>query len=116
MLDKEVCACPLCRQDFHPADGLTAAEYLAQGIFEVIREMQEKATQDDFSEDMRQCARCGEFRMIPVVTRNALSRQVAGIYVCPTCGTDEAVRVFADNILPISDWYIIKAILKQWNA
>jgi hypothetical protein len=83
---------------------------LTQGIIAVVKEMQENEATDDFAEDMRQCVRCGEYRLIPKLTRNSLSR-VADVHICPICGVDEACRAYSDNVLPIADWWIVKAIL-----
>jgi len=44
------------------------------------------------------------------VLHNALSRQ-AEIYVCEVCGLDEAVRAYREQILPITDWWIVQEIL-----
>jgi hypothetical protein len=108
-------ACPLCNQAFSSADGLTAAEHLARGILAAVKKMQDTEAQDDFAEDMRQCARCGEYRMIPGIARNSLSRH-ADVMICPICGTDEAARVFSDNVLPLSEWYIVNAILENGSV
>lgn len=51
------------------------------------------------------CPRCGRRTMSDRVTRNALSRY-ASIYICDECGTDEAIRAFAGQPLPLSEWSI----------
>jgi RNA polymerase subunit RPABC4/transcription elongation factor Spt4 len=106
MLGKESC-CPVCRQTFVFEDGVTADEHLARGIINAVTEMQEKADNDDFD----RCLRCGQERMLPKKTRNAFSRH-ADIYICPICGTDEAVRDYTGGVLPISDWWIVREILE----
>ena len=88
---KRECVCPICSQRFHPADGLTAEEHLARGIIKVVKEMQEKEEQDGCTDGISQCMRCGEYRMLPKLARNALSRHADGVQICPVCGTNEAV-------------------------
>jgi hypothetical protein len=102
--------CPFCNSIFTPTGG-TAEEYLARGIITVFNELQIKGEYDgDCDDNLRICPRCGVTRMIPGVMRNALSREI-NCYVCSLCGTDEAVRVFADCVLPLSSWWVVKEIL-----
>lgn len=49
------------------------------------------------------CPRCGR-RMKSRLHTNALSRQLAGVYVCDDCGMDEALRAFARCPLPLEEW------------
>ena len=105
-MNEENNCCPLCNEVFTPADGVTAAEHLARNIIGVFAEMQKKAEPGDYSE----CPRCGRCQMSPKIAHNALSRHF-DIHVCSVCGTDEAVRVFADCVLPPESWYIVKEIL-----
>lgn len=54
------------------------------------------------------CPRCGRMSMnAESVTRNALSRRVA-IYVCDTCGMQEALEDMADSISPLTSWEIVR--------
>jgi predicted RNA-binding Zn-ribbon protein involved in translation (DUF1610 family) len=103
--------CPLCDQEFIPNDGETAVDYLSRGIIESYVEMQKKENNDDFAV----CPRCGVEQMIAGIARNAMSRHI-DCHVCSVCGTDEAVRVYADNIMPLSQWWICKIILGDYNG
>ena len=66
------------------------------------------------------CPRCGKMLKIDPQTQqaassNALSREVSGLYICDDCGTDEALRAFADLPLPLEQWaqtHLIKAMYK----
>lgn len=51
------------------------------------------------------CPRCGQLTMKPDLHTNAYSR-VADIYICDHCGTDEALRDWAQLPLPIEDWFL----------
>lgn len=53
------------------------------------------------------CPRCGKMAMNEKPTRNALSR-CAKVYICDECGTDEAMRAFSGNPLPLEEWYIAR--------
>ena len=56
------------------------------------------------------CPRCGKNSMRMDLLENALSRH-AGIYVCPACGTDEAIRTMPSHktgMLPFQDWAVEK--------
>lgn len=50
------------------------------------------------------CPRCGRDSMRPGICTNALSRHVDGIYVCPDCGSAEAVLDVMQNPLPLECW------------
>ena len=54
----------------------------------------------------RTCMRCGQKMRYPLA-ENALSRAL-DVYVCPDCGMDEAFRDATGEILPMSEWYIVK--------
>ena len=54
------------------------------------------------------CPRCGR-SMKPRLHTNALSRQLAGIYVCDDCGMDEALRALARCPLLLEDWRAARA-------
>ena len=66
------------------------------------------------------CPRCGKPLKIDPQTQqaassNALSREVSGLYICDDCGSDEALRAFADLPLPLEEWEqtkIIDSVLK----
>ena len=59
------------------------------------------------TERMPLCPRCGINIMNEKPTRNALSRH-ADIYICDTCGTDEAIRVYKGNPISLAEWFYIK--------
>ena len=79
--DNKKCACPLCSQEFTPADGYSPTEHLTKGLITVFSEMQLKAEQDISIENPLPCPRCGQYRMLPKVHRNSLNRHEQ-IYVC----------------------------------
>jgi rRNA maturation endonuclease Nob1 len=92
-----------------PDDGVTAVEHLAKGIIEVIRAMQENVEYDGVN-TMLPCPRCGNYRMHFKAARNAFSRHEP-VHVCSICGTDEAVRIYSNCVLPTADWWVVKEIL-----
>lgn len=49
------------------------------------------------------CPRCGRNTMKPELHTNALSRH-ADVYVCDSCGTNEALLVVMKNPLPLNRW------------
>ena len=49
------------------------------------------------------CPRCGRDTMKARIHTNALSRH-ADIYICDTCGTEEALLKFMHNPLPLREW------------
>ena len=52
------------------------------------------------------CPRCGKMAMdTESVTRNALSRR-ATVYICDTCGTEEALEDMLGNRMPLVAWAI----------
>lgn len=53
------------------------------------------------------CPRCGMFSVKNRLHTNALSRH-ASVYVCDACGTDEAIRDFGKQVLPMEEWAIVK--------
>ena len=53
------------------------------------------------------CPRCGCDSMKPSLYTNALSR-AADIMICDACGTDEAVRAFTANPMPMEEWACMK--------
>lgn len=55
------------------------------------------------------CPRCGYMTMNAAsVTRNALSRRAA-VYVCDTCGLQEAIEDMMDSRSPLTSWAISQA-------
>lgn len=63
-------------------------------------------TQDETKLTLHPCPRCGLDRMRQGTVRNALSRY-AHAYICPECGTDEALRDLYNRALPLNCWWII---------
>ncbi len=53
------------------------------------------------------CPRCGANVMDESMVRNALSRH-EDVYVCSSCGMDEAILDSMKKVKPLSEWYIIK--------
>ena len=60
----------------------------------------------DYAPDARICIRCGG-PLRPCLEENARSR-VMNVQICPECGIDEALRDARDDVLPMSEWYIVK--------
>lgn len=61
------------------------------------------------------CPRCGE-RMPNKLTHGALSRHANGVYICPACGMDEAIRDWAGNVRPLSEWVLAKSICEIYGG
>ena len=101
------CSCPLCGQDFTPENGITPEEHLARGILGTYSEMQKSTEPDDFP-----CPRCGHSRMRPELAANAVSRHF-DVYICSECGTDEALRDYRKDVLPLTVWYVVQELLKH---
>ena len=59
-----------------------------------------------YAPDARICIRCGG-PLRPRLEGNARSR-VMNVQICPECGIDEALRDARDDVLPMSEWYIVK--------
>lgn len=54
------------------------------------------------------CPRCGMMTMdAKSVTRNALSRR-ADVYICDTCGIQEAIEDMTDGRTPLTKWEIVR--------
>ena len=66
-----------------------------------------KARQD--AGERMPCPRCGRNTMKERVHTNALSRHV-DIYICDTCGTEEAMLKFMSNPLPMREWACLRPI------
>ena len=77
-----------------------------------MNEDQSKAIIEQFAEKQQgghfACPRCGLITMnAESVTRNALSRRI-DVYVCDTCGLQEALEDMVDSISPLSSWAIVQ--------
>ena len=107
MNENKSCTCPFCNNTI-PAD-TTANEHLTTIILSIYKEIQAKAEYEDCTDNPIPCPRCGHTRMSPKITRNALSRH-ADIQICDTCGTDEAICIATDIVMPLSSWWITKAV------
>lgn len=75
-----------------------------------MNEDRSKAIIEQFAEKQQDghfaCPRCGRMTMnAESVTRNALSRRI-DVYVCDTCGLQEALEDMVDSISPLSSWAI----------
>lgn len=53
------------------------------------------------------CPRCGHDRMKEKVVKNALSRH-ADVYICSECGTEEAVMDMVGEVLPFTEWGMVR--------
>lgn len=60
------------------------------------------------------CPRCGN-KMRENDIENPLSRH-ADVYICSDCGTDEAMRDFAKNVLPFHEWKVAKDLLANMDT
>ncbi len=58
------------------------------------------------------CPRCGKMSVKDRLHTNALSRHVK-VYICDTCGADEAIRDFTHQVLPLEEWAIVKQERKE---
>lgn len=59
------------------------------------------------TDGVRFCPRCGRQTVKDQLSANALSR-CAHVYICDTCGTDEAIRELNRKTLPLRAWAIAK--------
>lgn len=57
------------------------------------------------------CPRCGCWTMNRDPVRNSLSRRVQ-IYICDSCGTEEAIEDFIGKTTPLASWDIAKK--EEW--
>ena len=85
----------------------------------IDKEEQAKMLIEQFSEKQRSghfaCPRCGKMTMnAESATRNALSRRI-DVYICDTCGMQEALEDVADNRIPLTSWAIAQAP-EDWRA
>lgn len=58
-------------------------------------------------EHLYACPRCGMWTMKERTITNALSRY-ADVYICDTCGMDEAIRDMIGRPLPLTGWSLIQ--------
>lgn len=74
------------------------------------REDQARALIERFAEKQQgghfACPRCGRMTMSGDAKRNALSRR-ASVYVCDTCGLQEALEDMVDSVSPLTSWAIV---------
>ena len=74
------------------------------------REDQARALIERFAENQQgghfACPRCGRMTMSGDAKRNALSRR-ASVYVCDTCGLQEALEDMVDSVSPLTSWAIV---------
>lgn len=68
----------------------------AKALIESLMPMQERG-------ERFPCPRCGHDSMNEKPVRNALSRY-ANVYICDTCGMDEAMRDMIGSPLPLNKW------------
>lgn len=106
MSDTNDCTCPFCNQNFTPENGTTPEEHLAKGILRMYSEMQNFPLGREHP-----CPRCGQMKMRSARGENALSRHF-DICICSECGTDEALRDYNKNVLPLLAWDAVDKILK----
>jgi len=105
--NNDKCTCPIYKQDFIPADGVTAGEHLAKGVLKNYTEMQGKGKY----ENTLPCPRCGKYNMSANVLKNALSRQF-DIYICDLCGNLEGVEAANGTPHSLESWWVVTEILK----
>ena len=74
-------------------------------VIETIYALQTDMTSDRTTTSV--CPRCGQAAMAENPVRNALSRH-ATVYICDACGTDEAIRDWNKNVLPLESWACAK--------
>ena len=56
------------------------------------------------------CPRCGQDNMKASLYTNALSRHIEDIYICPSCGTAEAMLDFMKQELPLIQWAVFRPL------
>lgn len=76
----------------------------AKKLIESLMKLQE----DNTSNYVFPCPRCGHDRMDIKPVRNALSRR-ANVYICNSCGMEEALLDAAGkDPLPLNEWAMVK--------
>lgn len=73
---------------------------------DLISKLLDLKARQESGEHMR-CPRCGNDTMKMRLHTNALSRH-ADVYICDSCGTNEAMLDFMNNPLPLSEWACFK--------
>lgn len=71
-------------------------------------------TLQDYSFLNMPCPRCGKQTMKAILAENALGRHEE-IYVCPDCGTEEALEDYAGCVKPLEEWYAVKLFRSDSN-
>ena len=104
------CKCPICKQNFTPEKGVTPEEHLAKGTLKVFAEMQHFPHVHELP-----CPRCGRMEMREKLVENARSRHF-DIHICCDCGTDEALRDYKQNVLPLFAWNSVNSIMKCFSG
>lgn len=66
-------------------------------------------TQIDATVGLCLCPRCGKDKMRSRLIENARSRH-AEVYVCPDCGTDEALNDMTGRKLLSSEWWMVQEL------
>lgn len=85
----------------------------------MFAEIRAKTIIEQFSEKQQSghfaCPRCGKMTMdAESVTRNALSRRIS-VYICDTCGMQEALEDMMDSVSTLRSWAIVQ-MPKLWRV
>ncbi len=73
---------------------------------ELTKKLLHLKARQDAGEQML-CQRCGKTKMKRILEHNALSRY-ADLFVCDTCGIDEALLDMKQTPLPLEEWAALK--------
>lgn len=88
-------------------------EHPARGrLLQILEKIHTMQKEPDLELSVMPCPRCGRLSMDSKPIRNALSRH-ATVYVCNACGMDEAMRDYAQTVLPLEKWAFAKLAGKQ---
>lgn len=68
-----------------------------------------KSIQLDPTIGLTRCPRCGRDSMRSNAVLNVLSRHI-DVYICSSCGTEEAMLDLDGESLPLGDWYISRLL------
>ena len=82
-------------------------EKQAQRLIESMLKIQEGGSADAFP-----CPRCGHNSMRHENEENALSRH-ANVYICPECGTQEALLDMRNEQLPFLSWGMVRGFTEE---
>lgn len=82
-------------------------EKQAQRLVESMLKIQEGGSADAFP-----CPRCGHSSMRHENEENALSRH-ANVYICPECGTQEALLDMRNEQLPFLSWGMVRGFTEE---